>query len=108
MLPTLHHGVGINQSRLEHQSIVNDNRGNNNTNNTHLNGVDVNDSRLNKSRLLDYGGNLGGGGGGGVGGGVGGYSNNANDHLLLAGQQAKGTNKYGSDYSHLPQIRQND
>ena len=96
MLPTLHHGVGINQSRLEHQTVVNDNRGNNN------NGAEVNDSRLNKSRLLDYGANLGGGGGG-VG-----YSNNANDHLLLAGQQAKGTNKYGSDYSHLPQIRQND
>ena len=94
MLPTLHHGVGINQSRLEHQSIVNDNRASN------LNS-DVNDTRLNKSRLLDYGGNLGGGGGGA------GYSNN-NDHMLLAGQQAKGTNKYGSDYSHLPQIRQND
>ena len=29
MLPTLHHGLGLNQSRLEYQPIINDNRNSN-------------------------------------------------------------------------------
>lgn len=117
MLPTLHHGV--NQSRLDYQTIS-DNRSNNN-------GIDTSESRLNKSRLLDYGnssvvggnggsnnnGNNGGnnnnsnnGGqagsnGAGIGGGA--ASNYSNEHL-----QSKGQSKYGSDYSHLPHIRQNE
>ena len=33
---------------------------------------------------------------------------NLNPVLITGLQQGKGTNKYGSDYSHLPQIRQND
>lgn len=117
MLPTLHHGV--NQSRLDYQTI-NDNRSNNN-------GIDTSESRLNKSRLLDYGNSsvVGGNGGtnnngtnggnnnnvnnggqgvtngAGVGGGA--ASNYSNEHL-----QSKGQSKYGSDYSHLPHIRQNE
>lgn len=114
MLPTLHHG--LNQSRLDYQTI-NDNRSNNN-------GIDTSESRLNKSRLLDYGnggsvvggngvsnnGNNGGNnpnnGGQGANGGTGGggpVSNYSNEHL-----QSKGQSKYGSDYSHLPHIRQNE
>jgi hypothetical protein len=119
MLPTLHHG--LNQSRLDYQSI-NDNRSVNNN--------DTSESRLNKSRLLDYGNGsvvVGGGGGAvgggnsnsnnnnnsnnsnnnngaGGGGGLGGAASNySNEHL-----QSKGQNKYGSDYSHLPHIRQNE
>ncbi len=95
MLPTLHHGVGLNQSRLDYQSIVNDNR---NSNITNVNNIDTSESRLNKSRLLDYGSNLTGPGG-----------NYSNEHLMLPNQQqSKGTNKYGSDYSHLPNIRHNE
>ena len=125
MLPTLHHG--LNQSRLDYQNIS-DQRSNNN-------GIDTSESRLNKSRLLDYGnssvvgsnagasnnnggvnnngsnnngggnGNGGGAGGGGSNGGAGGgaASNYSNEHL-----QSKGQSKYGSDYSHLPHIRQNE
>jgi hypothetical protein len=81
MLPTLHHGVGgLNQSRLDYQPMLNDNR------NSNINNLDTSDSRLNKSRLLDYGSNY-------------------NDHQQP--QQSK-ANKYQSDYSHLPHIRQND
>ena len=102
MLPTLHHG--LDQSRLDYQSIS-DNRSNNN-------GIDTSESRLNKSRLLDYGnGSVVGGNGnnnnnsnGGAGGGGGGAASNySNEHL-----QSKGQSKYGSDYSHLPHIRQNE
>ena len=96
MLPTLHHGVGVNQSRLDYQSIVSDNR-NSNINNIN---IDTSDSRLNKSRLLDYGNNL-----------TGPTGNYSNEHILLPNQQQqsnKGQSKYGSDYSHLPNIRHND
>ncbi len=95
MLPTLHHGVSINQSRLDYQQIGNDNR----SNNLNVQSIDhQSDSRLNKSRLLDYNGNGGGGGA---------TSNYSNEHLQQ--QQTKVQNKYGSDnYSHLPHIRQND
>jgi hypothetical protein len=102
MLPTLHHGV--NQSRLDYQSMDNGRGGgnnqnaNNNSNNNHTmnsNNLDTSDSRLNKSRLLDYN-NMG-------------PMNYSNEHLLISNQQhSKAQNKYGSDYSHLPHIRQND
>lgn len=111
MLPTLHHGVALNNpSRLDYQSI-NEARNMNQLNN---NMMDPSDSRINKSRLLEYGGGGGGGGGGAVS-----YSN---EHLHMPSQQqqqqqsqqqqqqhnqyVKAPNKY--DYSHLPHIRPND
>lgn len=111
MLPTLHHGVALNNpSRLDYQSI-NEAR---NMNQLSNNMMDPSDSRINKSRLLEYGGGGGGGGGGAVS-----YSN---EHLHMPSQQqqqqqsqqqqqqhnqyVKAPNKY--DYSHLPHIRPND
>ncbi len=80
MLPTLYHGV--NQSRLDYQSIINDNR------NSNINQIDTSDSRLNKSRLLDY-------------------ATYTNEHISNQPTNTKGaSNKY--DYSHLPHIRHND
>jgi hypothetical protein len=105
MLPTLHHGVTINPSRLDYQQI--DNR----SNNLNVQNIDQSESRLNKSRLLDYGnvnaGNNGNGGNGSNGNGGGGATSNySNEHTS---QQSKTQNKYGSEnYSHLPHIRQND
>ncbi len=91
MLPTLHHGVSINPSRLDYQQI--DNR----SNNLNVQTLDQSESRLNKSRLLDYG--TGGNGGGAT-------SNYSSEHVQ---QQSNKPNKYGSEnYSHLPHIRQND
>lgn len=108
MLPTLHHGVGVNQSRLDYQTITSDNR---NSNIANINSMEQSESRLNKSRLLDYPSNLAGG----VVGGVGGSNGYSSEHMLLSNQQqqqqiqqSKAQNKYGSDYSHLPHIRQND
>ncbi len=93
MLPTLHHGVSINQSRLDYQQIGTDIR----LNNHNIQSIDQPESRLNKSRLLDYASNNGGGGA---------TSNYSNEH---SNQQSKSQNKYGSEnYSHLPHIRQND
>lgn len=90
MLPTLHHGVGMNQSRLDYQSIGNDAR---NSNINNMSNLDTSESRLNKSRLLDYGQ----------------PSNYSNEHLLQQPANSKAqNNKYASDYSHLPHIRQND
>lgn len=104
MLPTLHHGVSLNnQSRLEYQS--------NNLNTNQISILDGSDTRVNKSRLLEYGG-VGAGGNGG-GGAVAG-ANYSNEHLHSQAQSqqhnqySKAQNKYGSDYSHLPHIRQND
>jgi hypothetical protein len=104
MLPTLHHGVTLNnnnnnnnnQSRLDYQPTDNGRNAAGNTNNnnsqannaatnsnSNANAADPSESRLNKSRLLDY----------------------SNEHVV----HGKATNKYASDYSsHLPHIRQND
>lgn len=100
-MPSLYHGS--NPSRLEHQggggggggmnNAGQDVGGNNNTNNGR--NVDMSESRLNKSRLYDYGG----------------MNTYQNEHLHAGGKVggAGGVNKYGgSDYSHLPHIRQND
>ncbi len=99
MLPTLHHGVSINPSRLDYQQI--DNR----SNNLNVQNNDQSESRLNKSRLLDYG-NVNAGNNGNAGNANGGTTSNySNEHS----QQSKNQNKYGSEnYSHLPHIRQND
>ena len=99
MLPTLHHGVTLNnQSRLEYQS--------NNLNSNQLSMLDGSDTRINKSRLLEFGGGNGAGTNGAAT-----SSNYTNEHLHSQVQQqqySKTQNKYGSDYSHLPHIRQND
>ena len=98
MLPTLHHGVSINQSRLDYQQIGIDNR----STNLNIQSIDQSESRLNKSRLLEYGNAAGNNGGA--------TSNYSNEHMLANNQQPiKGQSKYGSEnYSHLPHIRQNE